>query len=131
MRAKTCSFECHLYQVLFIVVRCPLQKVTRELTTFLKTHHPHVPLTAQQVLPLPEGAADWSGATCVSADSRLVCIWLDPEADGVTVAHEALHAVSRVLRDRGLTLGEKSEEAFAYYHSWVMRQALEGLHVKF
>lgn len=42
--------------------------------------------------------------------------------DAATVAHEAFHGVAQVLLDRGMELGNDSEEAFAYYLTWLYRE---------
>lgn len=38
------------------------------------------------------------------------------------LAHEAMHIVSRVLRERGLKLTSSSEEAFCYYVGFIVGQ---------
>ena len=45
----------------------------------------------------------------------------------VTIAHEALHAIIDNLQYRGLSLADQSEEAFTYYHSWLMTEILKRL----
>ena len=37
-----------------------------------------------------------------------------------TIAHEALHTVGQLMRDRGLKLTEDSEEAYCYLIEWVV-----------
>lgn len=41
------------------------------------------------------------------------------------LAHEALHVTFGVLRSKGIHLTCESEEAFCYYHSWLMQQFTE------
>ena len=52
-------------------------------------------------------------------------IWLDrTDNDDRELAlwHEAFHAAAHVLRERGLRLTPASEEAFAYFLTWVGRE---------
>lgn len=51
----------------------------------------------------------------------ICAIWLDPTARPGVVAHEAFHAVCAVARERRLELKDGSEEAFAYYLEWLVR----------
>lgn len=45
-----------------------------------------------------------------------------PTWDITTIlAHEVLHITSRVLRCRGITLCDESEEAFTYHLTWLMQ----------
>lgn len=39
-----------------------------------------------------------------------------------TLVHECLHVTSRALRARGLELTDESEEAFTYYHAWLVSE---------
>lgn len=39
-----------------------------------------------------------------------------------TLAHEALHIASRTLRGIGMELCDESEEAFAYYIGWIVKE---------
>jgi hypothetical protein len=41
--------------------------------------------------------------------------------------HEIFHLTSTVLRAHGLSLSEHSDEAFAYYHQYVVKQILTKL----
>lgn len=44
-----------------------------------------------------------------------------------TITHESLHAVSKVLTNRGVKMVCESEETFAYYHTWLMTEILKRL----
>lgn len=55
---------------------------------------------------------------------QLVLIWLDVDCDVSVLAHEALHAACYVLKNKGIKMGDKSEEAYTYYMEWVMDQGL-------
>ncbi len=37
------------------------------------------------------------------------------------VVHESLHATFHVMREKGLSLTPESEEAFTYFHEWLVR----------
>ena len=38
------------------------------------------------------------------------------------IAHEAFHVVARVMRNKGIVLAKESEEAFNYFHSWILQE---------
>lgn len=38
------------------------------------------------------------------------------------LAHEAFHAAEFTLRERGMTLTDASDEAYAYYIAWIFRE---------
>jgi hypothetical protein len=52
----------------------------------------------------------------------IVVIWTKPDADAAVVAHEAFHATCEVMRQKGLSLKRSSEEAYAYWLEWLMRE---------
>lgn len=52
---------------------------------------------------------------------------IDDLSDVGTIAHESLHAVSKVLTNRGVKMICESEETFAYYHTWLMTEILKRL----
>jgi hypothetical protein len=41
------------------------------------------------------------------------------------VAHEAFHVVAKVMRSKGVHLSEESEEAFNYFHSWILQSFID------
>lgn len=43
------------------------------------------------------------------------------------LAHESFHAAEFVMRERGCTLTDSSDEAYAYYVSWTFRECLTRL----
>ena len=43
------------------------------------------------------------------------------------LTHEVLHIVFFVMNDRGVELSDSSDEAFCYYHGWLMEQVLKKL----
>ena len=52
---------------------------------------------------------------------------VDDLDDVGTITHESLHAVSKVLTNRGVKMVCESEETFAYYHTWLMTEILKRL----
>lgn len=45
------------------------------------------------------------------------------------IAHEALHVVVNVMRSKGILLSSESEEAFNYFHTWIL-QSLTDIYNK-
>lgn len=43
------------------------------------------------------------------------------------LAHESFHAAEFVLRERGITLTDSSDEAYAYYIAWMFRECYARL----
>ena len=43
------------------------------------------------------------------------------------LAHECFHAAEFVLRERGMTLTDASDEAYAYYIAWMFRECYRRL----
>lgn len=43
------------------------------------------------------------------------------------LAHECFHAAEFVLRERGMTLTDASDEAYAYYIAWMFRECFKRL----
>jgi hypothetical protein len=52
---------------------------------------------------------------------------VDDLNDVCTITHESLHAVSKVLTNRGVKMVCESEETYAYYHTWLMTEILKRL----
>ena len=46
------------------------------------------------------------------------------------LAHESFHAAEFVLRERGMTLTDASDEAYAYYIAWMFRECHKRLERK-
>jgi hypothetical protein len=40
------------------------------------------------------------------------------------LSHEALHHTAHALRNAGMEFTEATEEAYCYYHGWILRQCL-------
>jgi hypothetical protein len=67
---------------------------------------------------------DKAGFTFGNEDNEwFICFPYSPKTwDYTTIlAHECLHIASRVLRGKGIVLSDESEEAFTYYHGWMMQ----------
>ena len=45
----------------------------------------------------------------------------------LTTVHEALHQTNWLLTTRGIELVDESDEAYAYYHTWLVDKILSGL----
>jgi hypothetical protein len=52
---------------------------------------------------------------------------VDDLNDVGTITHESLHAVSKVLTNRGVKMVCESEETYAYYHTWLTTEILKRL----
>lgn len=52
---------------------------------------------------------------------------IDNPNDVGTITHESLHAVSKVLINRGVKMVCESEETIAYYHTWLTTKILKRL----
>lgn len=52
---------------------------------------------------------------------KIFFIYLKKASDKNTLAHELIHLVSDIFMDRGISVDmEKDQEAFSYYHSYLM-----------
>lgn len=60
---------------------------------------------------------------------RIMVAYVHPGSDHkeATASHEALHLTFEVMRFHGMTLSRESEEAFTYYHSFVVKHFLRLL----
>jgi hypothetical protein len=110
-----------LYQHTFLFLACSVAEAPKALARM-------DPRLAEMV----EFYANAGGATYGLGDVGIITltlIWVNTAAPRdvrvVCAAHEALHASSRVLRQAGLRLTNKSEEAFTYHHSWLLAKLLE------
>lgn len=62
-----------------------------------------------------------------------IVLWFPPwfhtkDATYLSVlAHESFHAAEFVLRERGMTLTDASDEAYAYYIAWMFRECHKRL----
>ncbi len=86
------------------------------------------PITEFEVNAAMGGQTSW----IVRPAGGILVLWF-PEFSARNVAHlsmlshEAFHATCFVLEDRGLTLSESSEEAYAYYLGWIVSECLKRL----
>lgn len=49
-------------------------------------------------------------------------IWLHPKAGNPQLWHECFHAAHRLLNDRGIWLTDSSEEVYAYFQEWLIKE---------
>lgn len=59
------------------------------------------------------------------SDSSDCGVWFRDIPGCGTVAHEALHLTSHILKKAGIVFSEDSEEAFAYHTGWVCSKIVE------
>lgn len=55
----------------------------------------------------------------------IATFWISPSADVPVIAHEVLHATFWVLKEKGLTLDDSSEEAYTYFIEWLTREIVK------
>lgn len=66
-------------------------------------------------------------------DPPLLTIWLRPDfrtssiENQATLAHECFHAANYTLEHRGFRLSDTSEEAYAYYLSWLYEECMKRI----
>ena len=58
----------------------------------------------------------------------LVVIWSSNKTE--TLLHECFHVCSRILRDRGIELCDATDEAFAYYYTYLIKTIKEKIKEK-
>lgn len=66
-------------------------------------------------------------AYCGQGHDSFIIFPLKPKTWAYTtiLAHEALHVTCGILRAKGIELCYESEEAYAYYHSFIMQRFTE------
>jgi hypothetical protein len=69
-----------------------------------------------------DGFAESLGRTLTWPDGLPRAVWLRDQSDPAIIAHEAFHVVSGCLEQRGLSLCQGSEEAYAYLLEKVVRE---------
>lgn len=72
-----------------------------------------------------------SAHTFFTKQHNAIAIWVQPREWDVehisVIAHEAFHATTFALDTVGIRLADESDEAFAYYLAWVVRNVLTRL----
>lgn len=73
---------------------------------------------------------DSCGRTFYPFDNKWpgVCIWLKKHWDWHILAHEAVHAGNWILRNKGVIINRRNDEALAYYVQFIMRDIMEQIH---
>lgn len=68
----------------------------------------------------------WEKAGCMYGESGDYFIILPDKKPTWTIttiiAHEAFHVTCRALQSKGVKLSSESEEAFNYFHSWILQE---------
>lgn len=109
-----------LYKNNIVLICCPAKQIAARVRSIV----PHG--SAQEVLDT--GFADAVGVMgrfCGVRHETGGCIavfWINPDADAPVVAHEALHAVCWFMKEKGMPLGDDSQEAYTYYLEWLLRE---------
>lgn len=110
----------HIYKNNIVLVCCPAAQITKRVRSVLPED------SANEVLESGFGnASGVMGRFCGVRHDSSGCIavfWLNPIADAPVVAHEALHAVYWLMKEKGLTLNDESQEAYTYYLEWLLRE---------
>lgn len=79
---------------------------------------------------------EWTGAKTLFISKAQGCAvvlwfpawWSGKDATHLSVlAHESFHAAEFTLRERGMTLTDASDEAYAYYIAWMFRECYKRL----
>lgn len=60
------------------------------------------------------GKDSYCAASCIGLGGGSSLIWANPGASVSDLIHEIVHAAINLLRDRGIPLGQDSEEVYAY-----------------
>lgn len=83
-----------------------------------------------------EHPGEWMGAKTLLISHERGCAlvlwfpawWSATDAMHLSVlAHESFHAAEFTLRERGMTLTDSSDEAYAYYIAWMFRECYRRL----
>ncbi len=89
-----------------------------------KAFHDGVDKSLTQIYP--------GGGKCVlmTRDGWLpyVLVWLAVGSNVACIAHESFHAADMILRERGLTLTDSSDEAYAYLVGFFAREMDNVMH---
>lgn len=120
------SWTCPVYRTSFVLVRCPRP----EAPALLRREIPYADVVDQMVSALDPAKTNYRGQFIFGAHPEhgdIAVIWLDPIAGVDTLAHEIVHVLTAVLAERGMHLCDASEEAFAYYMGWLVRESLARL----
>jgi hypothetical protein len=62
---------------------------------------------------------------CTTKDQRKIyIIWVKKARDVSILAHELIHLVFEVFKERGISKSHRNQESFAYYHTYWMDKIL-------
>ena len=94
---------------------------TRYEDAQIKWRHKGLGQTKAQILP--NDSATRQACVFKITEHKSCCIWFKDVCPGARiVAHEAFHATCHVLGFSGLSLNDGSEEAYAYFLAWIVRE---------
>jgi hypothetical protein len=122
------SWYCPVYSTNYVLLRCEPPAIA----DLVRREVPD-PATQQQILkgfdPDLEGVNGRYVGCHSEAYKTVVTIWLRPSSGIPIIVHEIIHALTDVLVGRGLRLAPDSDEAFAYYAEWLLREIFDCLAV--
>jgi hypothetical protein len=120
------SWCCPVYRTSFVLVRC----ARADIRTWLGREIPYADFVESLARRFNPEQTFYRGQFVGGHHNEhgdVAVVWLHPDSDVDTLAHELLHVLTSVLADRGLLLSNDSDEAFAYYLAWLMRESLQRL----
>jgi hypothetical protein len=120
------SWFCPVYHTSFVLVRCP----RADAAALLRQEIPQGNAVEQIARRMDPAITHYRGQFFGfnhEEHGDIALIWLHPNAGFDTLGHELVHALTSVLAERGLRLSDDSDEAFAYYLAWLIRECLQRL----
>ena len=120
------AWVCPLYVVSYVLLRCDVEEIRGLLEQEIPDAETRAAILERADIPLGVNGR-FIGTHSIKYGS-VVTIWINPRKTGIPVlAHELLHAITYVLDARGLVLSDHTDEAYAYYLEWLMRESLARL----
>lgn len=120
------SWFCPIYPTSYVLLRCE----AAEIPALIRREVPDVPTQSQILKGFDQDLDGIQGryVACYSeAYGTVATIWLRPSSGIPIIVHEIMHALTTVLVGRGLELTTHSDEAFAYYAEWLLREIFDRL----
>lgn len=93
-------------------------KVMQEYNAFTDIELPSIPLLIER------GAR---GYTRLLDNSRCVLLFMDKKPCQGVIAHECLHASTKMLYPKGIDCTNEEDEAYCYFLQYLVRKINEGL----
>jgi hypothetical protein len=120
------AWLCPIYTVSYVLLRCDVEEIPALLATEIPDAETRTEILTRCDIPLGVNGR-FIGTHSVKYGS-VVTIWINPRKAGIPVlAHELVHVLSYVFDARGMTLSDHTDEAYAYYMEWLMREILARL----